>query len=225
MNLVSSSAAIVGDNSFFGFTSPVRGSRYRLEVGTVVGNLNFHTVTADYRRYFNPVTELTFAFRGMHVGRYGREAEQSILNPLFLGWETYVRGYSYYSFDPGRECTGPTGSGSCAELDRLFGHRLAVVNAEMRVPIFGADRFGLLGQGFLPTELFLFTDGGVAWDSQNQPELEWSRDSSERIPVFSSGAGGRVNLLGFLVIEVHYAYPWQRPVRGGHWGLTFSPGW
>jgi hypothetical protein len=224
LNLVSSSAALVGDNSYFGFTSPVRGGRYRLEVGTTVGSLNYHSLTLDYRRYFNPVPEFTFAIRGMHLGRYGREVEQSILNPMFLGWESYVRGYSPYSFEFGRECTYQP-DGSCPEWDRLEGHRIAVANVEMRVPIFGADRFGLLGGGFLPTELIAFTDAGLAWDSESDPVLEFSRNSLERVPVVSSGVGARVNLLGFLIFETHYVYPWQRPFRGGHWGFQFSPGW
>jgi len=224
LNLVSSSVALVGDNSFFGLTSPVRGGRYRLEVGTTVGNLNFHSVTADYRRYFNPVTELTFAFRGMHVGRYGQEVERSILNPFFLGWETYVRGYSPLSFDFNQECDFQP-DGSCPQWDRLEGHRIAVVNAEVRVPVFGSDRFGLLGSRFLPTELIAFTDAGVAWDSENEPVLEFNRTSLERVPVVSSGIGARVNLLGFLIVEAHYVYPWQRPSRGAHWGFHLAPGW
>lgn len=225
LNLMSSSVAFVGDNSFFGFTSPVRGSRYRLEVGGTVGNINYYSVTADYRRYFNPVNEFTIAFRGMHVGRYGEEIEQSILNPLFVGWESMVRGYSPYSFDFGRECTYSDDVASCPEFDRLEGHRIAVANAEIRIPLFGADRFGLLGGGFFPVELIAFTDAGVAWDSQNKPVFEFERDSVKRIPVVSAGVGARVNLLGFLIMEVHYVNPFQRPYQGGHWGFQFQPGW
>ncbi len=68
VNFVQSSAALVGDYSFFGFTSPVQGGRYRFEVAPTFGALRFHTVTADYRRYFfaRPVT---IALRGLHYGR------------------------------------------------------------------------------------------------------------------------------------------------------------
>jgi hypothetical protein len=225
LNLISGSMALVGDNSFFGFTSPIRGSRYRLEVGGTVGSIDYTTVLVDYRRYFNPVTELTLAFRGMHYGRYGKSIEQSILNPLFLGWETYVRGYSPYSFDFVSECN-PTDDDifSCPEWDRLYGNRIALANVELRLPLFGADRYGVLGDNFLPVELFAFTDAGVAWDSENEPVWEFERNTSERVPVVSSGAGARINVLGFLVVEVHYVYPFQRPYRGGHWGFQFTPG-
>jgi outer membrane protein assembly factor BamA len=225
MNMARASAAFVVDNSSFGFTSPVRGTRYRLELGTTVGNLNFHSVLADYRRYFNPVTELTFAFRGVHLGRYGGGLDSdSQLNEFYLGYESFVRGYSYNSFEF-QECT-PSGQ-ECLERARLFGHRVGVGNAEIRVPLLGVDRLGLINVSFLPTEFFLFSDIGLAWsdDTWDEVEFEFSRSQTARVPVVSSGAGVRVNVLGFLVVEIFYAKPWQRPEKGSHWGFQIAPGW
>ena len=65
----------------------------------------------------------------------------------------------------------------------------------------------------------------MAWDSQNKPVFEFERDSVKRIPVVSAGVGARVNLLGFLIMDVHYVNPFQRPEQGGHWGFQFQPGW
>src|SRR5690606_40485244 len=72
--LVQTAFALVGDNAYFGFTSPVTGQRFRFELSPRFGSLNFHTVLADYRRYFfrNP---FTLAVRGLHYGRYGRDGE------------------------------------------------------------------------------------------------------------------------------------------------------
>ena len=39
LDLIQGSFALVGDNSYFGFTSPVRGGRYRLEVEPTFGTL------------------------------------------------------------------------------------------------------------------------------------------------------------------------------------------
>ncbi len=228
LNLFQTSAALVGDNSFFGLASPVRGSRYRLEVGTTVGNLNFHTLNLDYRRYFNPVTELTIAFRGLHHGRYGEDIYErdSVLRPLYLGWETYMRGYSAFSFQANRECTPSEELDStCPEFDRLLGHRVAVFNAEARVPLIGVDRFGLLDFGFLPTELVAFADVGLAWDGVSEPVLKFDRTSLERVPVVSTGMSARLNLFGMMVMEIYYAYPWHRIQRGGHFGFHIAPGW
>jgi hypothetical protein len=31
--------------------------------------------------------------------------------------------------------------------------------------------------------------------------------------------------LGYLILEAYYAHPFQRPVRGAHWGFNIAPGW
>jgi hypothetical protein len=224
LNLLTGSVALVDDYSFFGFTSPVRGGRSRFEVGGNFGSLDFATVLADYRRYFF-ARPITLAFRGLHYGRYGPDAEnEDALIPLFLGYEWLVRGYSPGSFE-GSECTPVEDSTACPEFDRLIGSRIGVVNAELRMPIFGAEEFGLLGEGFLPTELALWADGGVAWTKDESPEFKFERNSADRIPVFSVGASLRVNLFGALIGEFYYSYPFQRPEDGGHFGFQIAPGW
>jgi outer membrane protein assembly factor BamA len=224
LSLFQGSLALVGDYSYSAFTSPVRGGRYRFEVEGALGTVDFLTVTADYRRYFNPSSTMTLAFRAMHYGRYGREAEQhDVLRPFFLGYETLIRGYAWESFTQG-ECT-VTDDSSCVELDRLFGHRLAVANLELRIPFLGTEQFGLLDLPYIPMELVAFTDIGLAWDSQHEPNLIFSRESVDRVPVMSTGFSARMNLLGFMILEAYYAYPFQRPNRGWHWGFSMAPGW
>ena len=98
-HLAEAGAAYVGDYSFFGFTSPVRGGRYRLGVDGTAGSLNFITATADYRRYLFLPPFFTVAARGLHYGRYGPDADAEQLFPLYLGYGTLVRGYSVGSFD------------------------------------------------------------------------------------------------------------------------------
>ncbi len=233
LNMFSASIALVGDNSLTGFTSPVGGGRFRLEVGQTLGTLNFSTIVADFRRYLSPTRNFTFAARGLHFGRYGKNLDpdrrNSAIQPYFLGWETFVRGYAFESFEP-EECELSSiepGSvaGSCAGFDRLFGHRLAVANLEMRVPVLGTPQFGLLNFPFLPTEFVLFADAGLAWNSLDEVDFDFVRSSGKRVPVFSAGASARFNILGFLILEAYYAYPFQRPDKGAHWGFLLSPGW
>ncbi len=228
LNLASASLAFVGDNSYMAFTSPVRGERFRLGVETTVGTLNFQTATFDYRRYFNPVGPLTFALRGLHLGRYGDVdgLYRNQLYPFYLSDPYFMRGYSYGSFDFGLECT-PGAESNCVEWTRLQGHRVGVVNAEFRLPLTGIEEFGLVNFPYLPSELVAFTDVGVAWDSRYPVEhWKWSRTYPGRIPVASSGFALRVNILGALILEGYTAYAWQRPRRGG-WvkGVAFLPGW
>jgi len=213
-------AALVGDNSYFGYTSPIAGTRYRLEVSPRLGSLRFGTLLADWRRYIFE-EPFTLALRGLHYGRYGADADSDRLTPLFLGENTLVRGYSIGSFRVS-ECSG---NSDCPEFDRLIGSRLAVANIELRVPLFGSPRYGLINIPMLPVELSAFVDAGAAWTSEEGVSFDFARRSTERIPVFSTGLSARVNLFGYAVLEAYYAYPFQRPDRGWHWGFQLAPGW
>jgi hypothetical protein len=227
LNLVSAAAAFVGDNSFFGFTSPVRGWRYRYEIEPHFGSLTFQQALADYRRY-QLLRPVTFAFRGMHFGRYGQDAESTQLQQLFLGHETFIRGYSLFSFRA-EECTPVESNGqttqSCPEFERLVGSRIAVANVELRVPLFGTADFGLIELPWLPTEIAPFFDVGVAWTADESPTFGFETRTADRVPVFSAGVTSRFNVLGYLILEAYWAYPFQRPERGGHFGFNLAPGW
>jgi len=223
LNLIEGALALVGDYSFFGFTSPVAGGRYRFEVAPTTGSLTFGTLLADYRRYLF-MQPLTLAFRGMHYGRYGGDAEDPNLTPIFLGRESLIRGYAVESFDP-QECTTIPGANSCPEFNRLVGSRVGVLNLELRIPLFGTPEFGLFETRFLPIELAPFVDAGIAWTSDESPSLEFARESVERIPVVSAGLSTRINLFGYAVLEVYYAYPFQRPDKSWHFGFNLAPGW
>jgi outer membrane protein assembly factor BamA len=221
------SVALVGDYSYTGFTSPVAGGRYRFEVSPAIGQLNFTTLLGDYRRYLF-VQPLTFAFRSLYYGRFGQDADDPTkLSPLYLGQETLIRGYDANNFGP-EECTpvnSATTQSGCAEVDRLLGSKIGVVNLEMRFPLFGVREYGLINFPFLPTDIAPFFDAGVAWAKGDAPDFEFNRNTTKRVPVFSTGVSARMNVLGYLVFEAYYAYPFQRPQKGGHFGFVLSPGW
>jgi Tol biopolymer transport system component len=235
INLGQLSAAYVGDNSIFGFVGPIRGGRFRFEVEQSFLDESFVTAIADWRKYYAPSRNFTFAVRGMHFGRYGNIERSGVggfaqaINPFFLGFETLIRGYAPESFT-GEECVAAGGSGQsliggCPPFDRLFGQRIGVVNLEARVPLFGVPEYGLINFPFIPTELSAFIDGGVAWDADNPVDLQFSRSSLGRVPVFSTGVSARMNILGAIILEAYYAYPFQRPDKGAHWGFNIAPGW
>jgi Tol biopolymer transport system component len=211
-------AALVYDTSVFGATSPILGRRYRLEVAPAFGSINFTGVLADARQYFMPARPFTLAFRAVHYGRYGRGGEDNRLSPLFIGYPNLVRGYDTGSFDA-REC-GPNPNQECPVFDQLLGSKILVGNAELRFPPFGAitrSRRNLYGP--LPIEMVLFADTGVAWTEDVKPSfLDGSRDF-----VSSVGAGARVNLFGYAIVEVDYVRPLDRD-RGWHWTFNFAPG-
>jgi Tol biopolymer transport system component len=224
INYAQVGAALVGDNSFFGFTAPITGWRYRFEVAPTFGSLQFQSALADMRRYFfaRPVT---FAIRGLHFGRYGSDAESNDLTPLFAGDATIVRGYSAETFDPA-ECTvSPANPRACPEFDRLVGSRLLAAGVELRLPLLGTDQLGLIRTPLFPVDIAGFVDGAVAWSRGESPTLEFSTTSTERIPVFSAGVSARANLFGYAVLEFYYARPFQRPDKDWVFGFQLVPGW
>ncbi|HET6528308.1 MAG TPA: hypothetical protein VFG39_06120 [Balneolaceae bacterium] len=223
LNLVNASLAYVEDNSLAAFTGPIKGHRMRLEVQPTTGSLSYVMALADYRRYFY-ARPFTFAFRALHSGRYFGDAEDSRLTPNYLGYETLVRGYNINSFSS-QECT-ITSDGRCAEFSRLIGSKIAVANAEIRLPVLGLEQLALFSTRIIPTTFVAFFDAGVAWTSDELPDLRWATGrTTERVPVFSTGVSLRVNVLGFLVAEIYYAIPFQRPGTDGVFGFHIAPGW
>jgi outer membrane protein assembly factor BamA len=243
------SVALVGDNSFAAFTSPVQGERYRLQYTMTTGSVTYQTGLADYRRYLF-MRPLTFAFRGLSLGRYGAGAEDvNTTWPIFLGEETLMRGYGYGSFTSD-ECTtagNNAGNGGCPAFERLFGSKVAVVNTELRIPLFGTEGFGLINFPFLPTEVSPFFDAGVSYTNAQTPNFVLAREDNtipsqctnaqtqtatqayypctNRIPVFSTGVSFRFNLMGYAIMEAYIAHPFQRPKKDWVWGFQLAPGW
>jgi hypothetical protein len=211
------SVALVGDDAVFGATSPQDGWRYRVELAHTSGSTRLNEVTVD-GRWYQPLWRGTLAVRGMHVGRYGRDAELGLLAPLFVGANTLVRGYDAASLAD-RECVRPDANGACPAFDRLLGSRIAVAGVEYRL---SAERLGVRGLG---VELAPFLDAGLAWTAGRTPTLRptaLSRAVDTSRPVLSHGVALRLNA-GALILELFHARPLQR--GGGVFGLNVAPGW
>jgi hypothetical protein len=219
INLGTGSAALVYDTSLFGGTSPVGGRRYRFELGGNTGNLTYTTALADFRQYVRLPYNLSLAGRVLHYGRYGGSAEDGRLQDLFLGYPSLIRGYTGGSFSA-TEC-GPqlAENGACPAFDQLLGSRIAVGNAEFRIPILGA--LGVVpSRGFPPVELAPFFDAGVAW---RRNERLASVVENGRDLVKSYGLSLRTNVLGFAVFQFSYVKPMDRP-RGWHFDFSLLAG-
>ncbi len=217
LNLGQASAAIVYDSSLNGVTGPILGQRYRFEFSQTAGSVQYSGILADFRKYFLPVRPFTIALRGMHYGRYGNGSEDNRLSPLYLGQPGLLRGYELTSFEAS-ECVA-TATSSCLAFDPLIGSRLALVNAEVRFPLMGLFNPRAM-YGGVPVEIAFFTDAGVAWTSEEKPGfLGGSRDL-----VRSVGAALRFNAFGYVIGEVDYVKPIDRPERGWIWQFNLTPG-
>ncbi len=230
--LGSFSGAFVHDTSVFGATSPILGQRFRVEAGPTFGSVQYTDVLADWRGYFMPVRPVTIALRGMHFGRYGSGADDPRFGSIYLGYPDLIRGYDNIDVT---ECT-PTSTSQCPQFDRLFGSRILVGNAEVRAPLWGLFK-GQLSYGPLPVEIAAFADAGVAWTGSCTSEVNGNFNSICAVgnsgpKIFggnqdfltSVGAAIRVNVLGFLVAQISYAHPFQRPGKSWVWQWSLSPG-
>jgi hypothetical protein len=214
LHLLELGGALVHDSARFGPTGPVLGVRSRLEVTPATGSLVFAGLLADVRKYVMPVRPFTLAGRLLHYGRYGPDAQDRRLAPLFLGYPNLVRGYDFDAFGVGT-CI----PGGCPRIQSLVGSRLLVGNVELRVPA-----FAFLGRGReygpIPTELALFYDTGVAWSVGERPSVF----GGARAGVASWGAALRINLLGFLIGELDYIRPLDLAGVKSQWRLVLTPG-
>src|SRR6267378_2925525 len=218
-----STAALVHDNAVFGLTGPILGDRWRLEVDQAFGDLQFTTGLVDYRKSVLPVRPFTIAARVLHAGRYGRNAEDIRLYPLFIGYPSLVRGYDRGSFQAS-ECVA-TANDPCPVFDRLWGSRMLVGSIELRFPPFGllSSALGKGGAyyGILPIEAGIFYDAGVAWTSTDGAQLFGGNGpDGPRKLVRSAGVSFRMNLLGYAIGQMDVVHPFDRPQK--NWMVRFS---
>lgn len=224
------------DTGIFGATSPILGQNLGLSISPAVGNINFVTVSADFRKYFMPVRPFTLAFRALHLGRYGKDAEDDRFYPLYIAYWDLVRGYesitsaelTEYDADPA----------NAFDFSRLYGSKMIMGNVELRFPLLGLLGIGKGYFGAWPLEFYGFFDWGLAYaqspgrwwggfDPEGNPVPEdikpWFAGGNRK-PIRSYGIGLRTNLFGYLVLGLNYVYPMDRPVRGWHLQMSISPG-
>ena len=237
------STALVGDNASFGLTSPLNGYRYRLEVSKYVGSYDFHSVTADGRVY-QFKSPFSLAFRLHHFARYGKDSDS--FNPILIGWQGLVHGYSYNQIiklarlSGGGESSDVTFNNQLnTAFARLSGSKFFVSSVELRLPFTGPEQLSVFPSSILFSDLALFFDAGVAFDEFShfrdgesiiiQKVLDNGTIVSEEIfakpkLAMSAGVALRVNLFGALVVEPYLAYPIQKDSRF-LLGVNLVPGW
>ncbi len=214
-DLGSASIGMVGDNSYFGIASPVKGYRFRVSGERYFGDFNLYDLTLDFRNYAY-VKPFTFAARAMHYGRYGQDA--NAFYDHYLGYPWYMRGFGFGSPNDILQMNGRS-------YNELAGSKILVSNFEVRMPFTGPEQLAVIKSKFFFTELSLFMDAGLAWDvfdkanDPNPNNREFTFD-----PLASAGVSLRFNLFGALILEPYYAWPLFKETRAV-FGLNIVPGW
>ncbi|MFW5744318.1 MAG: hypothetical protein ACOC2D_13665 [Spirochaetota bacterium] len=193
--------AFVGDTSSFGFTGPLDGRRFRLDVDGAAGSLAIVNAGADFRQYAF-LAPFGFASRIWFRGQLVKADPRGLIGPL--GLSSAVRGY--------------------AASERTRGTRTLGASAEIRLPFLGTEQLGLIPFRWLPTTVFAFADAGVAWYSDRPPQWLWESGPDVRAPVASAGGGLRVSVLGAIVLGLTYAWPFHAQESGGVLTLSLGAG-
>ncbi|MFP4025912.1 MAG: basic secretory protein-like protein [Thiohalospira sp.] len=201
--------AFVGDDSNFGITSPLSGYRYRFQAGQMFDHYNITNINFDIRKYYF-AQPISFAFRLLHYGRYGKSANK--LYPIFLGNEYIIRGYNYNAFYKRDNAK----TENYLDVNKISGSKILTFNSEIRFPFTGIERLSLIKSRYLYSDLNLFFDAGVAWTKDKFPWLSnsdiryyWNPDSDYYTPICSLGASLRINLFGYAILEPYIAIPFQ----------------
>ena len=187
-NLISPGLAYVVDTALFGATGPILGKRMRISVEAGLGEVNYQTVEADVRRYWNVARRYTFAARG-YLGMSFGGAPQT----FYMGGAQTLRGHAYGS---------------------LVGSRAALASAEFRFPLLEHVALGWP----LPLQLYnvrgaLFADAASAWDgSWFRTSRAFGDRWTNRGPQLSYGFGGRINL-GSFILKLDWAWMYDPDVR------------
>jgi Tol biopolymer transport system component len=223
LNYIDGQVALVSDNTLFGYTGPVMGRRFRLQVSPVTGAYHWVEYLADYRRYdpviFNYLTLATRAYADLSVGKDETAFEKYIARPDFV--RGYDRNSTFYLSCP-VVGANPT---NCSAV-QLLGSRVAVANAELRFPLIRRLELGFLPGALPPLDGLFFYDAGLAWSHGQSVSLSQPAGydvSKDRIPLRSYGFGLRLNLFNYAILRWDYAIPVNQEGHKGLWTWSLWP--
>ncbi|WP_395261710.1 peptidase MA family metallohydrolase [Halalkalibaculum sp. DA3122] len=157
------------DRTLPGFITPVGGHRYAVGLSgspPVIGEkLEFVSMMADYRKYFNLRYGYSFAVRGSGAVSIGGDSQTYFMGGM-LGWINQRWSGNSIPIDKLAETflTLPALPLRGHEYNTLYGDKFSLINAEFRFPLFAAILPGPIP--FLPLYNMTgvaFLDAGMAW--------------------------------------------------------------
>lgn len=206
------------DTSLWGYTGPVNGSRYSVNVfGTPklgASGLSFVNVTGDYRTYLRLGRQYSIALRLAGGGSFGRNPQKFIIggvdswiNRQFEGGYIPLENAEDYIFlQTGLPLRG-------YNYNAAIGSRYGLFNFEFRYPLFAFLQAGPLPIGLQSINGAMFFDMGSAWNSEKQYRAFTTNAAGNTVTrdlLMGMGTGARIYFLGFLVkLDVAWAWYWS----------------
>ncbi len=149
--LLSNSIAFTHDNSLWGPSGPLDGTRFNLTLAYTsdiqYSNVNYFSVIADYRHYARLALRSAFASRFWLFYNHGKESRRFVMGG---SWD--LRGWDRWS---------------------IRGEKLWLTSQELRFPFVDevTVRFPFFGLSFFSLRGALFFDAGGAWDRDYEQTL------------------------------------------------------
>ena len=199
--------SFIHDNTLFGYTSPIQGTRYNF---TFFGNpgisnskQSFYSFTWDYRKYFRFFYDNSFVFRfsggysgGANPQRFFLGGTDNWINRIFATGFIPISDPADFAFlSPALPLRG-------YRYSEQIGTKYTLLNLELRLPVIRYLLTGplpLLFQNILGTA---FLDAGMAWDKD--------RD----LRVFRRTSDGALTTDRLLIgmgfgIRTYFMFPWK----------------
>ena len=208
------SVSYVKDNTFFGYTSPIEGTRYNLTLfgdpGFTRSRQSFFSFLYDYRTYFRFFFDNAFAVRlsggisgGANPQRFFLGGTENWINRSFATQNIPIESASDYAFlTPAMPLRG-------YDYAEQIGSKYTLLNLELRMPLIRYLVTGplpILFQNILGTA---FIDAGTAWNDTKKLKL-FGRDDNNNVVtdhlLIGTGVGFRIYMLFLWKIDVAWKY-------------------
>ncbi len=192
----------VHDNTLWGYTSPIKGTRYNLTgmVSPKLGEngVGFTALLGDFRTYYKIADDYSFAMRFAGGASFGPNPIRFYIGGTenWINWDFEhnnipISNIEEFAFStPGLPLRG-------FNYDRLFGSKYALTNFELRFPLLKYLIFGALPLGFQNIQGVAFVDAGTAWSNNDALKL-FTRENGyfeSKDLLLGMGLGTRIILL------------------------------
>jgi Tol biopolymer transport system component len=205
----------VHDNTLFGFTAPVRGTRYNLTLlGTPrigVNGLSFFSALGDYRTYFKFWNDYNFVWRLNGGASLGKNPQNFYMGGT-ENWINYTVATQNLPIESVKDFAFATPVLPLRGYDynAANGSKFLLMNAEFRFPLFKYLVLGPLPIGFQNIQGVAFFDAGTAWSNNHDLQLFQKSDDGSTVTkdlLMGMGMGARIFLFYFpLKFDVAWSY-------------------
>ncbi len=209
--------SFVHDNTMWGYTSPIQGTRYNFTLfgNPGIGNkgLSFYSFTWDYRKYWRFWFDNSFVFR-LSGGYSGGASPQRFfvggtdfwINRSFATGDIPLDSPSDFAFlTPGLPLRG-------YDYAEQIGSKYSLLNLELRMPIIRYLVTGHLPILFQNILGVAFLDMGTAWYDNKSLKLftkNYRNELKTQDLLMGTGVGARIYMLFLWRLDVAWTYDMQ----------------